>query len=655
MAGDERIEELRRRKALAKEGGGKDRIEAQHAKGKLTARERVGLLLDPGTFVETDAFVEHRTTDFGLDAKRFPGDGVVTGHGTIDGRTVFVFSQDFTVFGGSLGEMHANKIVKIMDMAMKVGAPLIGLNDSGGARIQEGVISLGGYAEIFYRNVLASGVVPQISAILGPCAGGAVYSPAITDFIIMAKGTSNMFITGPGVIKAVTGESVTFEALGGALTHAEKSGVAHFAAEDEAEALRIVRRLLSYLPSNNVDDPPVLAAEDDANRMDPELATIVPREPNKPYDMLEVIKRIVDRGSWFEVHGLWARNIVVGFARLTGHPIGIVANQPKVLAGTLDNTSSIKAARFVRFCDSFNIPLLTFVDVPGFLPGSDQEYGGIIRNGAKLLFAYCESTVPKVTIVTRKAYGGAYDVMSSKHIRGDFNSAWPSAELAVMGPERAVQIIFKKEIEEAADPAKREEELVRGYRERFASRYMAARLAHRDAARETRADAIHPGYGFLSEKADFAVRCAEAGIVFVGPPPEAIAVTGDKVSARRAMAEAGVPVTEGVDRVLRSVDEAREVAAEIGYPVLFKATAGGGGIGMSRVDGPEGLAESFEAAQSVAGANFGNPDLFLEKFLQKARHVEVQVLLGDRGAGVGFVERECSVQRRHQKIVEETP
>jgi len=480
MTGDERVDELRRRKALAKMGGGKDRQDAQRAKGKRTARERLDVLLDPGSFVEMDAFVEHRTTEFGMDQKRIAGDGVVTGHGTIDGRIVFVFSQDFTVFGGSLGEMHANKIVKIMDMAMKVGAPVIGLNDSGGARIQEGVISLGGYAEIFYRNVLASGVVPQISAILGPCAGGAVYSPAMTDFIIMAKGTSNMFITGPGVIKAVTGESVTFEALGGALTHAEKSGVAHFAAEDEAEALRIVRRLLSYLPSNNVDDPPVLATEDDANRMDPELATIVPRQPNKPYDMLDVIKRIVDRGSWFEVHELWARNIVVGFARLMGHSVGIVANQPKVLAGTLDNPSSIKAARFVRFCDSFNIPLLTFVDVPGFLPGSDQEYGGIIRNGAKLLFAYSESTVPKVTIVTRKAYGGAYDVMSSKHIRGDFNFAWPSAELAVMGPEGAVQIIFKKEIEEAPDPAKREKELVGEYRERFANPYIAARMGYLD-------------------------------------------------------------------------------------------------------------------------------------------------------------------------------
>lgn len=477
---EERLEELRKRKALAREGGGKDRMQAQRAKGKLSARERIDLLVDPGSFLEMDPFVEHRTTEFGMDKKRIPGDGVVTGHGTIDGRTVFVFSQDFTVFGGSLGEMHANKIVKIMDLAMKVGAPVIGLNDSGGARIQEGVISLGGYAEIFFRNVLASGVVPQISAILGPCAGGAVYSPAMTDFVVMAKGTSYMFITGPEVIKAVTGEDVSFEALGGAMTHAEKSGVAHFAADDEKAALRLIRRLLSYMPSNYVEDPPVVASEDDATRMDPDLATIVPREPDKPYDMRDVISRVVDRGSWLEVHEHWARNIVIGFARLQGHPVGVVGNQPKVLAGTLDIDSSIKAARFVRFCDCFNIPLLTFVDVPGFLPGTAQEYGGIIRNGAKLLFAYSEATVPKVTVITRKAYGGAYDVMCSKHIRGDFNFAWPSAELAVMGPEGAVQIVFKKEIEEAKDPKKREAELVREYRERFANPYVAAKMGYLD-------------------------------------------------------------------------------------------------------------------------------------------------------------------------------
>src|SRR5256712_875467 len=480
MVGDERVDELRRRKALSKQGGGKDRIEAQHAKGKLTARERVELLLDPGSFVETDAFVEHRTTEFGMDAKRFPGDGVVTGHGAIDGRTVFVFSQDFTVFGGSLGEMHANKIVKIMDTAMEVGAPVSGLNDSGGDRIQEGVISLGGYAEIFFRNVLASGVIPQISAILGPCAGGAVYSPAMTDFIIMAKGTSNMFITGPEVIKAVTGEDVSFEDLGGATAHAAKSGVAHFAAPDEKAALRFVRKLLSYLPSNNVDDPPIVAADDEASRADPELSQVVPKEPDKPYDMRDVIRRVVDRDSWFEVHEEWAQNIIVGFARLEGRPAGVVGNQPKVQAGTLDINASIKAARFVRFCDCFNIPLLTFVDVPGFLPGKEQEYDGIIRNGAKLLFAFSESTVPKVTVITRKAYGGAYDVMCSKHIRGDFNFAWPSAELAVMGPEGAVQIIFKKEIEDSKDPKTREKELVREYRDRFANPYIAARMGYLD-------------------------------------------------------------------------------------------------------------------------------------------------------------------------------
>ncbi len=480
MAVDERVEELRRRKALAREGGGAERVRQQRQKGKLTARERVDLLLDPGSFVETDAFVEHRATDFGIDKKRVPGDGVVTGYGTVDGRTVCLFSQDFTVFGGSLGEMHANKIVKIMDLAMKIGAPVIGLNDSGGARIQEGVISLGGYAEIFFRNVLASGVVPQISTILGPCAGGAVYSPAMTDFTIMAKGTSYMFITGPEVIKAVTGEDVSFEQLGGAMTHNEKSGVAHFAAEDERAALRLTRKLLSYLPSNNVEDPPVAPSEDVPDRQDSELASVVPREPDKPYDMRDVIARVVDRGSWFEVQEHWAQNIVVGFARLEGHPLGVVGNQPKVLAGTLDISSSTKAGRFVRFCDAFNTPLLTFVDVPGFLPGTAQEFGGIIRNGAKLLYAFSEATVPKVTVITRKAYGGAYDVMCSKHIRGDMNFAWPTAELAVMGPEGAVQIIFKKEIEAAKDPKKREAELVGEYREKFANPYIAARMGYLD-------------------------------------------------------------------------------------------------------------------------------------------------------------------------------
>ncbi len=480
MAGDERVEELRRRREASRLGGGAERIEQQHAKGKLTARERVDALLDAGTFVETDAFVEHRATDFGMDKRRLSGDGVVTGYGMVDGRTVFVFSQDFTVFGGSLGEMHAAKIVKIMDMAMKVGAPIVGLNDSGGARIQEGVISLGGYAEIFFRNVLASGVVPQISAILGPCAGGAVYSPAMTDFTVMAKSSSYMFITGPEVIKAVTGEDVSFEQLGGAMTHNEKSGVAHFAAEDERAALRTVRKLLSYVPSNNLEDPPTVAAEDPVDRKDAALSDVVPREPDKPYDMRDVITGVVDRGTWFEVHEHWAQNLVIGFARIAGHPVGVVGNQPKVLAGTLDINSSTKGARFVRFCDCFNIPLLTFVDVPGFLPGTAQEYGGIIRNGAKLLFAYSEATVPKVTVITRKAYGGAYDVMCSKHIRGDMNFAWPSAELAVMGPEGAVQIIFRKEIDAAKDPKAREAELVEEYRGKFANPYIAARMGYLD-------------------------------------------------------------------------------------------------------------------------------------------------------------------------------
>jgi acetyl-CoA carboxylase carboxyltransferase component len=480
MAVDERVEDLRRRKARAKEGGGAERVKQQRAKGKLSARERIDALLDPDSFVEMDAFVEHRTTDFGMADKRIPGDGVVTGYGSVDGRTVFVFSQDFTVFGGSLGEMHANKIVKIMDMAMKVGAPIVGLNDSGGARIQEGVISLGGYAEIFFRNVMASGVVPQISAILGPCAGGAVYSPAMTDFTIMAQDTSYMFITGPEVIKKVTGEDVSFEELGGAMAHNARSGVAHFAARDEKSALSLVRKILSYVPSNNVEDPPRLASDDPADRRDPLLGRIVPTEPDKPYDMRDVINAVLDTNTWLEVHEHWAQNIVVGFGRITGHPVGVVGNQPKVLAGTLDINSSIKGARFVRFCDAFNIPLLTFVDVPGFLPGTAQEYGGIIRNGAKLLFAYAEATVPKVTVITRKAYGGAYDVMCSKHIRGDFNFAWPSAELAVMGPEGAVPIIFRKEIDAAKDASAREAQLVEEYREKFANPYIAAQMGYLD-------------------------------------------------------------------------------------------------------------------------------------------------------------------------------
>ncbi len=503
MSSHDRIKELREKREQAKMGGGHDRIEAQHKKGKLTARERLDLLLDPGSFKELDVFVTHRTSDFGMDEKKFPGDGVVTGYGKIDGRLVYVFSQDFTVFGGSLGEMFAQKVVKVMDLAMRNGAPCIGLNDSGGARIQEGVLSLGGYAEIFFRNVLASGVVPQISAIMGPCAGGAVYSPAMTDFIIMVKGTSHMFITGPEVIKAVTGEEVTFEQLGGAMSHNQKSGVAHFAAENEEHCIEMIKTLVSYLPSNNLDDPPRIETGDDPNRMDEELANIVPAESDQPYDMKDIILRVVDNGEFLEVHEHWARNIVVGFARLNGHSIGIVGNQPKVLAGTLDIESSTKGGRFVRFCDAFNIPLLTFVDVPGFLPGTAQEYGGIIRNGSKLLYAYCEATVPKMTVITRKAYGGAYDVMCSKHIRADINFAWPSAELAVMGPDGAVNIIFRKEIKASDDPGKKAEELVSEYRAKFANPYIAAQMGYIDdiiEPQETRPRLIDALDTLLSKK-----------------------------------------------------------------------------------------------------------------------------------------------------------
>jgi propionyl-CoA carboxylase beta chain len=468
------IKKLRDLKDKAKLGGGEKRIEEQHKKGKMTARERVEVLLDPRSFEEIDLFVEHRSTDFGLENQKYPGDGVITGTGLIDGRLVFVFSQDFTVFGGSLSEAHAEKICKIMDMAMKVGAPVIGLNDSGGARIQEGVVSLGGYAEIFLRNTLASGVIPQISAIMGPCAGGAVYSPAITDFTFMVKNTSYMFVTGPNVVKTVTHENVSFEDLGGALTHSTKSGVAHFACENEIECLMSIRKLLGFLPSNNLDAPIVVKTNDDPGRSDDELNRIIPDNPNKPYEMKDIIRRVVDNGDFFEVHQLFAQNILCGFARMDGFHVGIVANQPNVLAGVLDIDSSIKGARFVRFCDAFNIPLIVFEDVPGFLPGTDQEWRGIIRNGAKLLYAFCEATVPKVTVITRKAYGGAYDVMNSKHIRGDFNFAWPTAEIAVMGPKGAVEIIFKKEIEKAVNKEKAIEEKVEEYRTKFANPYIAA-------------------------------------------------------------------------------------------------------------------------------------------------------------------------------------
>jgi propionyl-CoA carboxylase beta chain len=461
-------------------GGGPVRVERQHTFGKLTARERLDLLLDPGSFVELDTFVTHRATEFGLDSQHVLGDGVVTGHGTVDGRLVFVFSQDFTVFGGSLSEAYAEKICKIMDLAMKVGAPVIGLNDSGGARIQEGVASLGGYAEIFLRNVLASGVVPQISVIMGPCAGGAVYSPAMTDFTIMVEGTSYMFVTGPNVVKTVTHEEVDSEYLGGATTHTTISGVAHLAALDEATAMDHVRNLLAHLPQNNLGQPPRVASTDPADRRDPGLDHVVPDDSQKPYDMLDVIRRVVDDGDFLEIQPGWAPNILIGFARLGGRSVGIVAQQPAILAGALDIDASIKAARFVRTCDCFNVPIVTFVDVPGFLPGVGQEHGGIIKHGAKLLYAYCEATVPKVTVITRKAYGGAYDVMSSKHIRGDMNFAWPTAEIAVMGAAGAVNIIFKDEIAASADPVAEQRRLVAEYEAGFNNPYVAAARGYID-------------------------------------------------------------------------------------------------------------------------------------------------------------------------------
>jgi len=500
----DRLKEVRTRKEEAKLGGGEQRIADQRKKGKLTARERLEVLLDPGSFEEVDMFVEHRSSDFGLDKQRFAGDGVVTGTGTIDGRLVFVFSQDFTVFGGSLSEAHAEKICKIMDMALKVGAPIIGLNDSGGARIQEGVVSLGGYADIFLRNTLASGVVPQISAVLGPCAGGAVYSPAITDFTFMVKNTSYMFVTGPNVVKTVTHEDVSFEDLGGAVTHATKSGVTHFACENEGERLTAIRTLVGFIPSNNMEDAAIRKGRDNADREDAALNTIVPENPNKPYDMKDVIRHIVDDGVFFEVHELFAQNILVGFSRLDGKPVGIIANQPAVLAGVLDIDSSVKGARFVRFCDAFNIPLLVLEDVPGFLPGTDQEWRGIIKHGAKLLYAFSEATVPKITVITRKAYGGAYDVMNSKHIRGDFNFAWPTAEIAVMGPKGAVEIIFRKEIEASKDRQKAIDEKVEEYRKKFANPYIAAARGYVDdiiEPKSTRPKLIR-AYSILSTKVD---------------------------------------------------------------------------------------------------------------------------------------------------------
>ncbi len=476
----EKIELLEQKEKEAESGGGESRIKKQHDSGKLTARERIDLLLDKNTFVELDKFVVHRCNDFGMGDKKFLGDGVVTGYGKVEGRQVFVFAQDFTVFGGSLGMEHGRKICKIMDLALQVGAPVIGLSDSGGARIQEGVESLAGYAEIFSRNVLASGVVPQISSIMGPCAGGAVYSPAITDFTIMVKNTSYMFITGPDVIKAVTHEEVNSEDLGGAIVHNSRSGVAHFAAEDDKESILLIKELLSFLPSNNMEDPPRVKTEDPSDRRDRGLRSIVPENPNKPYDMKDVVTAVVDEGYFFEIQEHYAQNMIIGFARLAGCVVGIVGNQPNMLAGCLDIDASIKGARFVRFCDCFNIPILTFEDVPGFLPGTSQEWGGIIKHGAKLLYAYCEATVPRVTVITRKAYGGAYDVMSSRHIRGDMTLAYPTAEIAVMGSDGAVNIISRGQIAQADDPEAERAKLIEEYKENFANPYKAAELGFVD-------------------------------------------------------------------------------------------------------------------------------------------------------------------------------
>ena len=504
MSIDKKLEQLKRLQEEAKLGGGQRRIDVQHSKGKLTARERLDLLLDKGSFEEFDMFVRHRSHDFGMEKEKYFTDGVVTGCGLIDGRKVFVFSQDFTVFGGSLSKAHAEKICKIMDMAMKTGAPVIGLNDSGGARIQEGVISLGGYADIFLRNTLASGVVPQISVVLGPCAGGAVYSPAITDFVLMVKGTSYMFVTGPNVVKTVTHEEITHEGLGGAEVHASKSGVAHLVGTNEAETLLMTRRLMSFIPSNNLDDPPEVECTDPEDRMDEELNYIIPDNPNKPYDIKDVITHIVDHRDFFEIMPDYAMNIVIGFCRLGGKPVGIIANQPAFLAGVLDINSSDKAGRFIRFCDAFNIPILTFEDVPGFLPGTDQEFNGIIRHGAKLLYAYCEATVPKVTVITRKAYGGAYDVMNSKHVRGDMNYGWPTAEIAVMGPKGAVEIIFRKDIKDARDPEAAVDKKVEEFREKFANPYVAAERGYLDDVIEpkTTRPRLIRAFSMLSTKRD---------------------------------------------------------------------------------------------------------------------------------------------------------
>ncbi|QQR91884.1 MAG: acyl-CoA carboxylase subunit beta [Myxococcales bacterium] len=505
MRSDRSHDTLEKLNQLAELGGGQARIDKQHAAGKMTARERISALLDEGSFVEVDRLVSHRCYDFDMQSQKVPGDGVITGYGNVEGRKVFVFAQDFTVFGGSLSQANASKVCKVMDLATKVGAPVIGLNDSGGARIQEGVASLAGYADIFLRNTLASGVIPQISAIMGPCAGGAVYSPAITDFVLMVKNTSYMFITGPDVIKAVTHEEVSKEELGGAKTHNEKSGVAHFACNDDAHCLKTIRELLSFLPSNNQENPPILKSNDPWDREDTALDSVVPEDPSKPYDIRTLIQGSVDQGHFFEIQQDYAQNMVIGFARYDGMPVGIVANQPMVLAGCLDINASVKAARFVRFCDCFNLPIVTFVDVPGFLPGADQEFGGIIRHGAKLLYAFAHATVPKITIIARKAYGGAYDVMSSKHLRGDLNLAYPTAEIAVMGPEGAVNIVYRKEIQGAKDKAKARAEFIEQYRDNFATPFRAAELGFVDEiieARQTRRR-VCQGLQLIANKRDY--------------------------------------------------------------------------------------------------------------------------------------------------------
>ncbi len=738
-------------------GGGSERIERHHAQGKLTARERIEFFLDEGTFEETDALVVHHCEDFGMGERKVPGDGVVTGHGRVHGRSVFVFAQDFTVFGGSLSESNAAKICKIMDLALKVGAPVVGLNDSGGARIQEGVGSLAGYADIFLRNTISSGVVPQISAVMGPCAGGAVYSPAITDFVFMVEETSYMFVTGPDVIKTVTHEDVTKEKLGGAMTHNSRSGVAHFASPTDADCLAQIRRLLSFLPSNNAEQPPVTPTDDPSDREIPELEDFVPLDSNKPYDIKKMIRWVGDDGDFLEVHEHFAKNIVVGFIRIGGHPIGVVANQPAHLAGTLDIDASVKGARFVRFCDAFNIPLWIVEDVPGFLPGTAQEWGGIIRHGAKLLFALAEATVPKVTVITRKAYGGAV-------LRDGFEAhphrrqpRLPDRGDRRHGPARRGQHLVQERDPECRrpgggagppgwrvpDPVRQP---VRGRREGLSRRghspaprapqagrrLLPARVQARlDADQEARehsamkllianrgeiavriirachdmgletvavysdadrlaphvlmayealpigpaparesylridrileaaaasgAELVHPGYGFLAENAEFAEAVTNAGLTWVGPPAEVIRIMGSKTESRKLAEKAGAPIIPGLMEPLRGLDELEAFVAEHGLPVLLKAVAGGGGKGMRAVDRREDLATAFERACSEGLAYFGDDRVYVERLVSRPRHVEVQVVADDHGGAVYVGERECSIQRRHQKVVEECP